>query len=74
MEIVIREVLGHLQEADGGVTLFVDAELDGTLRVSSRLTFTPRVTVQGLAAIIGDGIRTLRLRREQALSDSPSVA
>lgn len=65
MQIVIKEILGHLQDTDDTVTLFVEAELGGTVRETCQLTFTPEVTVQAL-------IHALRLRRERAFSSSPS--
>jgi len=39
MDIVIREVLGHLATPDGGG--LVDAELGGTVREALRLTLGP---------------------------------
>jgi hypothetical protein len=38
MNIVVRKILGHLRNPDGGYTVFVDAELGDTILGSLRLT------------------------------------
>lgn len=38
MNIVIRKILGHMRNPDGGYTIFVDAELGETIIGSLRLT------------------------------------
>jgi hypothetical protein len=38
MNIVVRKILGHMRNPDGGYTLFVDAELGDTILGSLRLT------------------------------------
>jgi hypothetical protein len=38
MNIVVRKILGHMRNADGGYTIFVDAELGETILGSLRLT------------------------------------
>lgn len=39
MNIVVRKILGHMRNADGGYTVFVDAEFGETILSSLRLTF-----------------------------------
>jgi len=38
MNIVVRKILGHMRNPDGGYTVFVDAELGETIVGSLRLT------------------------------------
>ena len=41
MNIVVRKILGHMRNQDGGYTVFVDAELGETILGSLRLTLPP---------------------------------
>lgn len=38
MNIVVRKILGHMRNPDGGYTMYVDAELGETVLGSLRLT------------------------------------
>jgi len=38
MNIVVKKILGHMRNPDGGYTIFVDAELGETILGSLRLT------------------------------------
>lgn len=65
MDVVIREVLGHLHDPDGSVTFFVEAEIAGTVSGTCQLTFSPDATVKAFGAIVENGIRVLRHRSER---------
>ena len=63
MDIIVRSILGHVRESDESVTLFVDAEVEGT-SARCRLRFPEHVAVPALKVIIEDGIRALRWRQD----------